>query len=945
VNQALLVGGGLFVLAYLPVAILAWRRPLLARFAWRESTRRPGQFALLVIGLMVGTASITASMVGADTGTQSLATFYDQRLGSVDLTVTATGGRSFPLEVAQRLASDQSLSHYVDGVQAGLELPASVGDLDQQLGRSDVLMIGFDPASQRRFGAYTLTDGRHTFGGDLDPGDVLLSSALASAIAARAGDRVKVSTGSVAPSADLRIAGIAAASGAGAYGSRLAVFIPLGTAQLIADDAGINVVRVAARGGTSSDLEPARRAAAPLASALARIPDGASLQVNDVRVSAARQVDSSTAWNLGTTLGFSGLVVLAAIALILNLIMALAEERRPRLAVLRALGLSRAGLIALSVIEGAIYSLAAATAGVAVGVVAGLYLGRAIWHAGVIDPGSQANAGAQLELTVRLGTLAVAFAAGALITLGTFAAAAYRTSRLAIASAVRDLPEPSSPVRDRWVRTALLAGLALVGAVLLIPNYTGSRLAAGVALIASITALARGRLPGRARATLAGLLLFAWAALIVAGFADWNDATSVVALFGAVAVAAIGLNLAASANLRLIESVPGLLARKFGLVQATLRPPLAYLSRRPLRTGLATSAFAMVLVMVTVIAVYVASFDRNYARDAAGFDIRVITAGPQPIQLPAAVEPRVARQVALHMRLYQGPLQATGFFGGEGSLGQAVFYVLPDQPAGPEPVYLINREKRFASNEAAWQAVRSEAGLVVMMGGTGINPGDPITLQGVNGPLQLRVAGSQAGSMVEGIIASAATVAQIDTQPAGSTLLLKTTPGSDSRALARQIERSLFSQGVQATSSQEILDQFYESSIAYATEYDVLLHLGLLVGVLALTMVGFRAAIERRRAIGILRSLGYQPPRVIAGLLIESTLTATIGVATGVGAGLITGYFLVSTGAEPGANFAVDLGRMGLALIVVYAAVLIVSAPLSSRVARMAPTEAIRFTG
>ena len=432
---------------------------------------------------------------------------------------------------------------------------------------------------------------------------------------------------------------------------------------------------------------------------------------------------------------------------------------------------------------------------------------------------------------------------------------------------------------------------------------------------------------------------------MMAGFTNWNDPGLVAGFFVAVAVAAIGLTLAAAANLRLIESASALLAKRFGLIQATLRPPLAYVSRRPVRTGLATSAFAMVLVMVTVIAVYVASFQRNYTRDAGGFDIRVVTTGPHRVQLPAEVEPEVVQQVALPMRLYQGPFIGTGFVGNGGLVQQTMFYVLPDQPSDAAPVYLINREKRFATNAAAWRAVRDEVGLVVIMGGTGVNPGDPITLQGIDGPLHFQVAGSQAGSMVEGIIASPATIAMIDTQPAGWTLLLQTTPGTDSRALARQIERSLFSQGVQATSSRDILAQFYESSIEYATEYDVLLHLGLLVGVLALTMVGIRAAIERRRAIGILRSLGYQPPRVIAGLLIESTLTATIGVLTGVGAGLVTSSFLITAGLEAGAVFGLDAGRMALALIVVYGGVLIVSAPLASRVARMAPTEAIRFTG
>ena len=274
-----------------------------------------------------------------------------------------------------------------------------------------------------------------------------------------------------------------------------------------------------------------------------------------------------------------------------------------------------------------------------------------------------------------------------------------------------------------------------------------------------------------------------------------------------------------------------------------------------------------------------------------------------------------------------------------------MFYVLPDTPEHGDAVYLINREKRFASNEAVWQAMRNEPGLVVLMGGTGVKPGDSITLQGIIGPIQLRVAGSQAGSIVRGLIASPATLAQIDTRPAGSTLLLQTRPGSDPRLLARQIERSLFSKGVQATSTRDILDQYYASTMGYATEYDILLHMGLLVGVLALTMLGIRAAVERRRAIGILRSLGYQPPSVVTGLLVEATLTATIGVATGVGAGLFTAYFLITAGVSPGATFAIDAGRMGLALVVVYASVLIVTAPLASRLGRLAPAEAIRIIG
>jgi len=942
-TQALFVVGGLFLLAYAPLGILAWRRPLLARFAWREGTRRRGQFALLVVGLMAGSASITASLVAGDSASQSLAYITNQRLGAVDLTVT--GDRSFPVDVATQLASSQALRPYVDGVQGGFETPVSVADVDERLGKPNVLLVGFDPGSQRRFGAYVLSDGRRIYGGELGTGDVLLSHGLATELAAKTGDHLRIATGSGGANAELRVYAISAAYGPGTYGSPFAAYMTLATAKLVTGDPGINVVRVAARGASPADTDAARKAAAPLKTAVSLIPSAFPLAVNEVRVDAARQLLGQTAWVLGINLAFSGLTVLAAIALIVNLVLALADERRSRLAVLRALGLTRAGLVTLSVLEGAIYSLAAALAGVVVGVLAGLYLAGQVWNAFIIDPTDQAYAGFPMTVTVSPATLALAFAAGAFITLATVAGAAYRTSRIAIAAAIRDLPDPATSARRRWPRTGLLVAVTALGAALLVPNDPRTRLIGGVVLIATVAALARGRISDRARATLAGLLVSAWTVITVAETRHLTSDLGVLLtmIILAVSIPAVGLSIAAAANLKLIDDGLGLAGNRLGLFQATLRPPLAYLSRRPIRTGLATSAFALVLVMVSVIAVAVASGNRDYARDSAGYDIQVVTSGSDPIQLPPDVAEQVTAQIAIPMRLYQGPFSGPAF-SGEGSSVATIFYVLPDQSHRGGPVYLGSWEKRFANADEVWQGVLANPGLVVYAGANGAMPGDPLTVQGLNGPIELRVAGNESSTVLNGIIASPATLAQISTTPAGSTVLLSTRPGSNPRALAREIERSLFAQGVQATSIREILDQDYASNLAYTTEYDVLLHMGLLVGVLALAMIGIRAAIERRRVIGILRALGYQPSRLLAGLVAEAGLTATIGIITGIGAGLVIGYYLVG-GSEPGTTFGVNFERLLIAVAIVYATVLAVTGPLASRAARMAPTEAIRLTG
>ena len=938
-TQALLAVGGLFLIVYVPLGILAWRRPLLARFAWREATRGRGQFVVLVVGLMVCSASITASLVASDSGVQSFSSVFEERLGAVDLTVNRTGGTTFPIDIARQLAADPTLSAYVDGVQPGVEELASVADLDRRLGTPNALLVGFDPVSQRRFGVYTLTDGRRIQGGELAPGDVMLSRGLATALDAKSGDRLRVSAGSQG-GVSLRVFGIADPLGPGVYGSFLAVYTTLATAQLVTNDEGINLVRIAARGGSSTDAWAARRAATPLRAAVSRIEGGTPLVVNELRRDAAAQLDGLTAGVLGPYLAFNALTVLAAIALIVNLVLALADERRARLAVLRALGLTRAGLVNLSVLEGAIYSLAASAVGVAAGVPAGLYLAGQLWNAGVTDPTLWQIAGFQLQLAVRPGTLAVAFAAGAVITLATVAGAAYRTSRIAVAAAIRDLPDPASGAQHGWVRAAALVTLAALGAALLVPNDLRSRLLGGVLLIATIAALARGRLPDRARFTLAGVLLAGWTGIVVSGVEATPDIyQEVTVIFTAVAVVAVGFSIAVAANLRLIDGAISVLGNRAGLIQATLRPPMAYLSRRPVRTGLATTAFALVLTLVCGIALLAAAPKPDFARESAGFDVAVVTSGADPIRLPPEVEEQVTAEMALPMRLYQGPAS------GQGSSVWLMFYVLPQSPSSAGPVYLGWRDTRFRTDAEVWTALRTDPHLAV---DASAGVGNGITLQGVNGPVQLVMAAREGPTVLQGLIVSPPALTGIDTHAVGSTLLVKGKPGSNPRALSRQIERALFDQGVQATPIRDILDQDFASGVDYITEYDALLYLGLLVGVLALGMIGIRAAIERRRPIGILRALGYEPSRLLAGMLAEAMTTATIGVVTGVAAGLLLDYVLLFRKVSIASGMPVGdvlFARLGFALALVYGTVLIVTMPLVSRASRMAPAEAIRLTG
>src|SRR5437016_14318343 len=174
---------------------------------------------------MVGTVTIFSSQVLGDSFLESQTQAAYLAWGRVDL-VAANGGKFFDPALASGLAADPRLRSTLSGVQAGVELPSSVVDLDRDNAKPLVMLVGFDPATQRPFGSYQLTDGRTTLGQDLGPDGVLISASLAYALDAHPGDRLHVSIGP-RQAVELRVAGIAQAQGPGIYTLRPALFSPL----------------------------------------------------------------------------------------------------------------------------------------------------------------------------------------------------------------------------------------------------------------------------------------------------------------------------------------------------------------------------------------------------------------------------------------------------------------------------------------------------------------------------------------------------------------------------------------------------------------------------------------------------------------------------------------------------------------------------------------------
>jgi putative ABC transport system permease protein len=931
------------LVVYGGLALIAWRRPLLGRLAWREAVRRPAHSALLVGGMMFGTAAILGMQGVGDTFARVTTLEITHAWGRTDITVSQRG-EPFSAAVATALAADPRVGAGAQGVQGGFVLVGSVADLDRRLSTSPVQINSFDPSS-RGFGSFSLKDGRTIDGSSLAGDQTIVSSLLAGRLEAQQGDHIQIDfvVANHVGRLDLRVAALTKPGDVLGIAQQPVIFVPLVAIQGAAGAGLVNIVRVSAKGDGQQEIDNARALAPAVRTLVAATPGGTALEVREVKAQDLASNEQQGGPTRSIFLALSLFVVLAASALVVNLSLALAEERRPRLAVLRALGLRRSGLVTVAVIEGALYSFAATIAGVLPGLVYTYLLDMRPLPDRVA---SETASGSSAEFfNITAASIALSICVGALITLATIFIVSMRTSRMAISSAIRDLPEPAHPRRRSWLGLVWPLLLAAAGVAALLPGDPAYRAIGGAALIVAASMLASGKLPERMRASLTGAALVAWevVALLTAPVETFALGNGIVLSFAALGISVFGAALLISANLGLLEL--GIRFVSGGLV-ATVRPPLAYLTRRPVRSGLATGAFALVLAALAFFALLIPSTGPDATAHTNGYDVRVTAIGVQSFTVPDSLQSQVVDTQSITTLAYVGALQ-TQIAGSSPSgwqTGFAQLYRLTDNQLRNPPLALSTRDSRYSSDAAAWLAIRDDPSLVVT------NQGflGQVGFAGSGGVVRLQVIGVVAdvilgNDVAPGYLGSQETFTHLSISGQGATVLIKTGRGVDVSAFTRALRMATFSQGVDAVSRADLVNVNNQTGAWFTAFFITLLRTAVIVGVLSFGILALRAAIERRRTIGVLRALGYRPTQVVGGLLTEAIVTATVGIVAGTGVGLAIGWaYLAASGtAQP----QLDLAQILVPALLIYAAVLVVTVGPAVRASRMHASEALRIVG
>jgi putative ABC transport system permease protein len=973
------------------LGVLALRNRILVKLALRTAGRRPGRSALIVVGLMLGTAIIAAALVTGDTMSHTIRSTAVDALGSTDETVAPRGavddipgalgaatGMGWVDESSVAVVEDAVAgSGLVDGVTGAVVEQVAVQAPSARQSEPSVVLFATDPGRMEGFSPIRAVGGGTVSLADLGPGEVYLNRTAAHELRIGRGASVVIHGGARPEPATVR--DVVDFEGAATADS--ALLMPLDAAQRLFRRPGqVRAVLVSNRGGPIAGAALTDEVVALLEPAAEPL----GLEVETLKQDAIADADAAGNAFMAFFTTFGSFSIAAGILLIFLIFVMLAAERRGELGIARAIGTRRGHLVQMFTFEGVAYDVMAAIVGAA--------LGALVAFAMVIVMASafgdaDADEGFQIEYAVSARSLGIAFGIGVLLTLVVVAVSAWRVSRMTISSAIRNLPEPPKRGRRRIVLPVVVAALGLLLAWSGAASGTATPLMLGVSLVlvGLVPVLRLLRVPERVAFTVCGtavvvLLMLPWSAWeAVFGELSMNFSTWIVAglmiVVGSVWVIVFNADLVLGLAMRVLGRARGL--------APVLRMAMAYPLAARFRTGTTLAMFTLVVFTLVTGTVSSGSFVKafgNVDEFGGGFQVRSGTTGTAPITDMAA---------ALRRTPGVDPADVTAV-GSQSILAVQARQLGTGRAAESYPVRGLDHgflsqttfglgaiAKGYDTPQAVWRALRDHPGLAVVDSfvaprrdnwSFGVAPDfqlsgflyedgsfDPVPVEIVDEQTGRRRALTVIGVLKEtaplemvGISTSQETLARAFPGRAEPTIhYFALAPGVDPEDAAARLESAFLSSGLEAQSIQDVLDDYVSGNITFNRLIEGFMGLGLVVGVAALGVISARAVVERRQHIGVLRAIGVRSGMVQASFVLESAFVALTAIVIGTVLGLLLAWNIIGDSRKQASWENLTLVVPWRNLVVIYVVVLAVAigatlAP-AVRASRIRPSEALRY--
>jgi putative ABC transport system permease protein len=956
------------------VLFLLIRRPVLRRLALRQIARRPTEAVLVVLGSVLGTTLIVASLVVGDSLDRSVRQAAYDVLGPIDETVRSSSLRVGNAAAArlEQLRSDPR----VDGIlTVRSDQAAAIRDSGAvRTAEPRTLVWELDFAAAADFGA---PDGSGLAVADPGPGHVIINSNLADAIGATVGDRVTFQL--YGSPASFRVAQIVPAEGLAGMGLGATVnkdaFFSPGTLLHAARAAGrepATVTLVSNRGDveggdtlTAEVSSAIRRALGPLAEGGAVV----STPKHDVL-----QAASQTGDQLGSLFLFiASFSIIAGVLLLVNIFVMLADERKGQLGILRAIGMRRRRVTGEFAIEGAVYAGFATLLGAALGLAVGRVV--VILAVSILNGYSVGDNTLPIVYDVRTASLVNGVCAGFLIAFLAVVVTSIRIARTNIIAAIRDL-EPSRrrrPRRRLTMLSAVVTGLLVAAAwpTITVADYQG----AGTYLLPALAAIAtvpmlRRVLPPKVVITAVSLAVLVWglvAHIVCPHVYDDSSSTTYIVLGTMLSFAAVVL---LSQHQRIVLRPLRPLIGRSSEAGLALRLAVAYPMARRFRTGVTLAMYCIVVFVIVLLteisAVIQAGVDGAVADASAGWTVRLDYNPSTPLKKAELTNGQFAGQVQQAATLVTVPAFGSDPLARTDDPVPVVAIGLPDQLARSAPA-LNDRLEGLSSDAAAWRLIMRDPRYVLVDAfygspggpqGKQIEPGDRLKL--TNRRTGARMVKIIAGVLTDGtafygigggeflypVLMGRSTAREaFGADVRASSMLLKTTAGIDPAAIAQQLQSEFLGNGVVAVDIKQTVRNTYAANTQFFRLMQGYLALGLVVGITGLGVVMVRAVRERRRTIGVLRALGFRARTVRRAFLAESTFIALEGVVVGTILGVLTTWLLYQNSPAFGtltAAFPIAWGPIALTVGATLVASLAATVLPARRAAGVRPALAVR---
>ncbi len=956
--------------AFAVILVLGARRRILFRLAMKNIARRRRLAAIVILGLLVGTALMSSALVVGDTLEYIFTEDVLQRWGLVDEVVAqSAAGVYIPFNASyfDVLRSDLSAgSAPIDGIAPTVIQMLTVRNEAEELWAEPVSVIGLNSSLEGGLGSLVTVNGGGAGTQDLGFGEIYVNEKVAEKLNAGQGTQLRIYF--VQQSFIVTVSGVLRDEGIANLDKQPVIVMSIEEAQQRFAMAGrINLIRISNLGGEEDGAEYSGEVTASVNAIItARGWDlSTNLKVEEVKKDG---LDEARQFSRDVTQIFfmmGAFAVVAGILLIINIFVMMAEERKSDMGVTRAVGMTKSQLTQTFLFEGAIYAAVSSV----IGAIVGLGLGfTVIYLMSVIVPISER--GIAVTFHYDPSSVVLAFAVGVLITLITVAIASWWISRLNIVRAIRAQPEPI-PKKITKVEAAVTGLLALGGVgAFMARAYPPANIAwVPLFILAGIIGSMRFVDP-RWTSTFGGIGMMAW--ILGPKFVELDEPDIYIPFVLAGLLLVLGGVLFVVHNTTSLQrTVMAVGGRKKG--RPVLKTALTYPMSKKFRTGMTLAMFSLIMFAISIISMIqgmqASGIERAVPTQTGGYDFVAYTSTFQRIDDANWSQGLQNSGVSQHVESISNATVVPAFVIKPGG-GESIPYTL----WGVDNVLIKTNTFGFRSTLSSytdrfgvvhevhtardvWNALSENDTLALVDGnaasGVTISPvggelklevGDVVRVSSDNGYRNFTILGileqSLPGTM--GLFVDQKVVLG-NYSVTWSAYFFQLKPGASPSFVANALTAEFITYGLRTIVVADILGQVLEMADRVLLLMQAYLGIGLIVGIAGLAVITVRAVVERRQQIGVLRAIGYTKNMVMTSFILEVSFVAAFGTAIGMTLGVLLSYRVWSLFFQDITPFVIPWMHMAVVAFIAGIVTVLATASPAIRASKIPPAEALKY--